>query len=760
MLESVRNFVKSKIGAGLAIGVLILIALAFASGDVASSGGFGGIAGGDRVASVGKERSDTASLSQSATAALERIRQNNPRMSMKAFLAADGLDRVLDDMIGRTAVAAFGKQHGIVASNRLIDSEIAKVPAFKGADGEFSEEAYRQALRQQGISEKLIRDDLEQSLVSKQILLPASFGSVVPKELAKRYSALLRDRRKGTLAVFPAPLFAPEEPPSDKQLAAYYKAHENNFIRPERRVIRYAKFGEDALRNVPEPTDAEIAFRYKQDKAQYEALEKRTLTRLIAPTEAAAQAIIAEVGSGKSLETAAREKGLAATTLNAVSQTELAKQFSQQVAKAAFAAAPGTFAAPARSSLGWHVMRIDKVETRPERTIEQVRGEIAAQIAKEKKRVALTELLTKIEDQLDDGSSLPDAAGELGTKVEKTPPILADGQVYLKAGEKAPEVLGRVLETAFTMDLEEPQLAEVEPGKTFVIFDVTEIEQSAPAPLKEIRDDVTAAYMMDKGFAAARKAAETVRSEAARRKPRPVSLAIGNRGGQPRALESRTDRLQPRQRKRKQVTSLCRGEGVDLVDHHAAKPGEKLRAFGIAQQQRERFRRGQQDVRRPGALARLAIRRRISAPRFDPQRQTRLLDRRHQVALHVMRQSLQRRYIERVQTFARRRIAQSRRRKIGKCRQESGQRLARPRIGDQQGMASGSGGLQHLKLMAPHPPSAPGEPTGDFGRQASLAHSPAPLVNLVWGSRSPNASSTHRAAGPGGVSLRHKALSS
>ena len=184
-----------------------------------------------------------------------------------------------------------------------------------------------------------------------------------------------------------------------------------------------------------------------------------------------------------------------------------------EAVQAAFAAAPGTFAAPARSSLGWHVMRIDKVETRPERTIEQVRGEIAAQIAKEKKRVALTELLTKIEDQLDDGSSLPDAAGELGTKVEKTPPILADGQVYLKAGEKAPEVLGRVLETAFTMDLEEPQLAEVEPGKTFVIFDVTEIEQSAPAPLKEIRDDVTAAYMMDKGFAAARKAAETVRSE-------------------------------------------------------------------------------------------------------------------------------------------------------------------------------------------------------------------------------------------------------
>ena len=99
MLEAIRKSLRSKIGAGIAIAVLVLIALAFASGDVATTGGFGGIAGGDRVATVGDERIDTSALGQAASSALERVKQNDPRMTMKVFLASNGLERVLEDMI-------------------------------------------------------------------------------------------------------------------------------------------------------------------------------------------------------------------------------------------------------------------------------------------------------------------------------------------------------------------------------------------------------------------------------------------------------------------------------------------------------------------------------------------------------------------------------------------------------------------------------------------------------------------------------------
>lgn len=513
MLQFFRNTVTSKIGAAIVLAFLVVIAIAFASADVANTGSFGGVAGGDRVATVGKDRIGTAALSQGATAAVERLKAENPRLSMQSFLAQGGLDQVLDEMINRTALAVFGRKHGVVAGDRLVDSEIAQMPAFKGPDGRFSEDAFRTAIQQRGVSEALVRDDIAQGLIAKQLLVPAAFAAIAPRELAKRYTALLKDRRIGSLAVLPSALFAPAKPPTDQELAAYYTKSRDRFIRPERRVVRYASFGDDALKTVAAPTDAEIAARYNASKALYAAQETRRVTQLIVPTEAAAKAIVAEVAGGKTLEAAASGKGLATADLGAVSKQALASQASQPVADAVYAAGKGTIAAPARSGLGWHVMRVDGIDVRAARTLDQVKPELVAQLTTAKRRAALTDMLSKIEDSFDQGGNLADAAKQLGVDIQQTKPLTADGRIYENPAETAPPVLAKVLQTAFAMEQEnQPQIAEVEPGKTFVIFDVTDIAPSAPAPLKEIRDDVVAAYMVDKGFAAAQAAAKKVQA--------------------------------------------------------------------------------------------------------------------------------------------------------------------------------------------------------------------------------------------------------
>lgn len=517
MLQFFRNLFSSKIGAAIALGFLAIIAIAFASGDISSSKNFGGVAGGDRAAKVGSARIDTSALSQGATAAVERLKQQDPRMSMQGFLAQGGLEQLLDDMITRTALAEFGRQHGVVAGDRLVDSEIAQMPAFKGLDGKFSQEAFRQTVQQRGLSEALVREDLAQGLIGKQLLIPAAFAAVAPHEMAKRYAALLKDRRSGLIGVLPSPAFAPQTPPTDKELAAYYAARQSRFIRPERRVIRYATFGAEALKSAPAPIEAEVAARYNANKAQYAALETRRVTQLIVPTEAAAKAIAAEVAGGKSLEESAKAKGLATASLGVVSKQALAGQATPAIADATFAAAKGALAAPARSGLGWHLMRVDGIETRAARTLDQVRGEITAELTVAKHRAALTDLLARVEEGFDQGGNLPDAAKSLGLQTQQTQAVTADGHEYADVSKQVPPALTRVLQTAFSMEQEnQPQIAEVEPGKLFVIFDVTNIARSAPAPLKEIRQDVAAAYIVDKGFNAAQAAAKKVQAALAK----------------------------------------------------------------------------------------------------------------------------------------------------------------------------------------------------------------------------------------------------
>ena len=529
MIQLLRRLISSKLGIGMALAFLVLIALAFAAGDI-SSYRSGASDGGDRIASVGKERVDATQLSQAASNALENLKQRDPRMSMKGFVASGGLEKVLDELIDNVALAAFGRKHGIVASDRLIDSEIAKVSAFKGPDGQFSDAAFRQMLQQRGMTEQRLRDDLAQSLIARQLVIPAGYGSVLSRDMTLRYAALLRERRSGAVGLLPAEAFAPKTPPSDAELQAYYAKNADRFILPERRVVRYAAFTEAVLKQVP-------AADRGRDCGALCSGARRSIPRrkpagspsLIAPTEPAAKAIAAEIAAGKRLEAVASGKGLAAASLGALTKDALAKQSSAGVADAAFATPSGSIAAPARSALGWHILRIDGIDKRPERTLEQVRGELVAALVVEKRRAAINDLSARIEEEFSDGGNIADAAKELGLTLVDTPPLTADGQIYGQPGKSAPPLLAKLIQTAFAMEREgQPQLAEIDPGKAFVIFDVTAITPSAAAPLADIRADVAASMALERGASAAKAAADKVLEQA--KKGTDIAAAMASLG--------------------------------------------------------------------------------------------------------------------------------------------------------------------------------------------------------------------------------------
>ena len=510
MIQLFRNFFKSKLGVGLTLAFLAVIALAFASSDVANTNMFGGVSGGDRVAAVGDERIDAAELSMNLTNALDQARETDPTITMQSFIAQGGLDRVLDQLIQRTALAEFARRHGMRAGDQAIDRQILQNFPFREPTGGFDEAAFRAALAQRGLTEAAVRDDLAMGLLARQLLTPITYSPVMPVSFGRRYASLLRERRQGAIALLPSAAFMPTTGPSNAQLQAFYRANDDNYIRPERRVIRFATFGEEAIGDLPAPTAAQIAARYQRDRAQYAATERRTFTQLVAPTQDAARAIVAEVRGGKSLDTAAREKGLATTQIAPTTRSEFANAASAAAAQAAFAATQGTIAQPARGPLGWYVLRVDAIERQPARTLEQVRGEIVAALAEEQRRAAFAELTARIEEELDDGRSLAEVARDLKIELVSTRPATADGRVYGTAGETVPPILGRVLPVAFEMEEQEPQLAEVVPGQSVVVFEVSNITPSATAPLAEIRDDVIAAWRRDEGAKAARAAADRI----------------------------------------------------------------------------------------------------------------------------------------------------------------------------------------------------------------------------------------------------------
>ena len=528
MLTFFRGMFGSKLGVFLTLLFVGIIGIAFALGSVSGTT-FGGFGGGGNIANVGGEKVSTTDLESQFRSILARLRQRDQQLSLKQFLAQDGLENVLIYAMDGKAVILWGEKHGLYVGNRLIDSEIAKNPNVQSPDGKVDLLLYRQMLAGQNTTDTAYRTEQGQILMANMLLASNSVGLKAPGKVTSRYVAVLLEHRRGAIVTLPPAAFAPTTPPSDGEVTAWYNGHKGDYMQPERRTIRYVTFTDAAVKDAAAPSDAEIAARYNQNKAKYAPADKRKLSQMVLPSEAAARAVVAEVAGGKSLELAAQSKGLAVAPLGTLTQGAYALQSSADTANAVFAAPNGKVVGPFKGPLGWIVVRIDARETTAGKALEQAKPELVKELTDEKRKFEIASFGEKIEGEIDNGATLGDVAKELGLTVNETPPLTANGAVFGQSGATAPAALARVVPAAFQMDgTGQPQLAEVEPGKAFVVFDVGNIAQAAPPPLSAIRAQVSEDARIAKGEAAAKAAADKVKAQV--EKGVPVDVAVASLG--------------------------------------------------------------------------------------------------------------------------------------------------------------------------------------------------------------------------------------
>lgn len=514
MISMFRNFFQSKIGLPIFIGFLAIVALAFAATDISGSATFGGLTGDDQVARVGDQTISANEMNGAMQNALSRARQNNPTITMPQFVASGGLEAEIELLMDRYATGNFAQEYGLRAGDNLVNSEILQIAAFRSLTGEFDQATYQAALRRQGITDSILRQDIGDGLLAQQLLRPAFGSPQLPERAARQYAALVLERRQGSIGLIPSSAFAPEADPTDEQLTSYYAENRARYTLPERRTIRFARFGADSVAEAAiVPTEEQIAERYENDAELYAASERRAISSFVVPTEEGAQALVDRIRGGISLEQAAQEAGFNVSTAEPRDREALSAGTSFALMEQVFTAEEGEVVAPSRSTLGWYVARVDTIERIAARSFDEVREEIAAQLTEESRAGALVELSSQIDELVNTGSSLTDVATQFDLETTAVTNVTADGQIFGGLGQGISPTLAPILSTAFQMDENEPQLAEVVPGAQFLVFDVSDIIESAPPPLDEIRDEVTFAWKLSEGSKLAREAADRVLAE-------------------------------------------------------------------------------------------------------------------------------------------------------------------------------------------------------------------------------------------------------
>ncbi|MBF6602651.1 MAG: SurA N-terminal domain-containing protein [Sphingorhabdus sp.] len=511
MISFFRRIFSSKLGLFLTMCFVGLIAIAFASADVTGSGAFGGVTSSGTAVKVGDSEISTSDLNMSINNAFRAEQRENTGLDLKSFVEGGGFDGILDRLINSFSIAEFGDKYGMAAGKRLVDSEIASIPSFQGADGQFSEENFRRALQQQGIKEKQLREDFSRNLIADQLLPVSGFGAFVPQQLVLPYASLLLESRQGQVAIIPSAAFVENVEPSDAALSAFYSKNGSRYTIPERRTISYALFSKDRFNETIKPTEKEIQGKYNLDKAKYAASETRNIDQVIVPTQAAAKALADKIKGGTTIDAAAQSVGLSVAEVGSVSKSGLANTASQAVADAVFAAPSGGISAPAQSALGWHIAVVKEIKNVPAQTLEQVRPSIVVELSREKIADAMAELTMKMEDEFASGSTLADVAKAENLTIQATPMLLANGQNPEDPNYRPIPEMERILPIAFSLEEDsDPQVVEIIPGQQYAILAVSQIAAAAPPPLQSIKQTVARDYILEQGSKKAKTVADKI----------------------------------------------------------------------------------------------------------------------------------------------------------------------------------------------------------------------------------------------------------
>jgi peptidyl-prolyl cis-trans isomerase D len=497
MLSFVRRLVNSRLGLVITFAVLIVLALAFAAGDVTGMGSNtrGGMTG-TTVATVGNRSISAADLRADAQRAMDGYRRQYPSLAMPEFINKGGLDFALDGRINSLAIDAFAASQKMRIGKSLIDNQIATAPPLLGLDGKFDKVRYQQFLQQQGISDDEMHKQLGRSLAEAQLvapLLPTATGKIrASTEMATPYASMLLEKRSGTIAFVPTQAVTLTTPVTDAEAQNYYKANVARYSVPERRSVRYAVVTVADLKARSAPSDAEVAKAYQDQSARFQATEDRTLHQVVLLDQKSAGDLVAKVRGGTAIADAAKAAGLEAAAITDVTKTAYTAQSSADLANQVFSAASGATIGPVKTSLGWTVVHVDSVKAVSAKSLDQAKPDLVKELTDKKVAVVAASLRAQVDDDIANNKTIDEIARDLKLTLQTAPPLTAQGiDTDAKTPTKPDPAMGPYYQLAFSSEPEDDaQLIPVNKEGDFALAKLGRIVPAAPRPYATVADQV------------------------------------------------------------------------------------------------------------------------------------------------------------------------------------------------------------------------------------------------------------------------------
>ncbi|MEI8396019.1 MAG: peptidyl-prolyl cis-trans isomerase [Rhodospirillaceae bacterium] len=504
MLQLIRGTVGTWIVKGLFV-VLIISFGIWGIGDI-----FRGKSQSTAVAEVGPIKISMGELDHEVRQQINRLRpmfggQLDIEQAKQLGLIDQTLDRMVQNNLLNLAVGDAGLNTGV----DLVKFRLQRIPGFRNEQGQFDPELLRRILASNGMSEgtlfSMIREETGRELLSGAVTAGAAAPELMVDALY-RYRNEKRVAETLTLANSSMP-----EPtaPDQAELTRYYEDKSVRYTAPEYRGMTIGLVRAADLAKTIELTENEIKTAFDSRADEFQLPERRSFQQVVVDSEDKARAVAEKARAAKlDLDAAAKAEGLDVTALGPVAEADL-----PEIGVSIFALEVGAIPDPFKSDLGWHVVKVTKIEPARVRKLADVRDEVVAAAQAERASETMPRFINMIEDALAGGATMEEAAAKYRFPLTKIDQVESSGAK--PDGSKVSDIpdLSLILQTAYTLGKgARSSVVDAAENNAFVVR-VDSLIPSQLRPLAEVHDRVLADWKVEQRTKAAAKMAEEIEAK-------------------------------------------------------------------------------------------------------------------------------------------------------------------------------------------------------------------------------------------------------
>jgi peptidyl-prolyl cis-trans isomerase D len=273
--------------------------------------------------------------------------------------------------------------------------------------------------------------------------------------------------------------------------------------------------------------DDKLRTEYEQRKDELMKPETRAIQQILLPTEDKAKEAAAALATGKDFKEVAISIGKQdpdTIDLGELNRNEIPKVLGD----VAFALPQDKPSDPVKSPLGWHILRVTKINAAVAPSFEEAKPKIEAALKLQDAVDQIEKVANQADDALAAGGSLSDVAAKFGLKVTTVAAADENGNGPDGKPVTMPVAAPEVLKTAFSTNQgENSRTIDMQDGAIFALH-IDKITAPAVRPLADVKDTAIAAWQATQKRDKAAKDAEAM---AAAVKPDvPLSKAAGDKG--------------------------------------------------------------------------------------------------------------------------------------------------------------------------------------------------------------------------------------